>query len=110
MATEGQIRWTTEKATKEFNDPFLGARFRGATLEQVIEHYLFCQEATAGRGISPDARNWWGMTREQITAKVEALAKKHRKGAGLRALKAKLGRDGAEDYISRKAGRHITLR
>jgi hypothetical protein len=108
-ATEGQIRWTTEQATKDFNNPIF--RFAGSpTLEQVIEHYLFCQEACEGKQISPRAREWWGLTHEQIIAKVETLNKASRKRNGLRALKAKLGKDGAEDYISWKAGRRINLK
>lgn len=108
-ATEGQIRWTTEKAIKDFETPFL--RPRGiATVEEMIAHYLLCHEVANEYGVSPEFLRWAGLTREQMAAQAEIIVRRRRKGAGKRALVAKLGRDGAEDYISWKAGRRIHLK
>lgn len=108
-ATEGQIRWTTEKAIKEFESPYL--RPQGiASVDEMIAHYVLCQEIASAHGISPDYREWAGLTSEQMTERAVATLKRRNKGTGLRALKAKLGHDGAEDYISWKAGRRIHLK
>lgn len=48
-------------------------------------------------------------TEESLLAEAQRLAAKRRKSAGLRALKAKYGHDGAQAVVSRHAGRSVHL-
>lgn len=56
MATEGQIRWTIEQATNDYNSPFCGSRFVGATLEVGMSDWTHLADDAIEATFGPGAR------------------------------------------------------
>jgi hypothetical protein len=109
MANENMAAYRAAKVEKAARDIVArGARFE---YDVILAHLTVVDDVSAEFGFELDpSKITVGATREQIVTIAEAKAKNYRKHAGLRALKAKLGKEGAEQYISRKAGRHISIR
>ena len=67
-------------------------------------------EREFGVGINTNLNDMGTASHEELEIFADQLRTKRKRGAGLRALKAKYGHDAAERIVSKHSGRHITLK
>lgn len=82
-----------------------------ASLVDFENHIRICEDVNVQTGAQLDWQRFpLGTTREQFAAESELKLRARNRGAGARALVRKYGKNGAEEIIARKTGRHYSLK
>ena len=75
--------------------------FGAMSLAEIQAHLDFCQQMSAEFHLNVDPSQMAGKSQSAIRAEMEARSKKHKRGAGYRALKRKVGEDAAKQIITK---------
>lgn len=77
------------------------------TLDEVIAHFLYCDELSNANRVTVDPERWWGKSHAEIESFVEARLKQEKRRSGVKALVKKYGHDQAAEIVLKHSGRHI---